>query len=509
MRITKTTNFRKTTATTLLLSLLVPAISAAGQFDALYAGASEAETSAIETWHQFYPGLEEQIQEAFRRGKDTGNFLFRSNKLPVAWNVDASRDIEVNSINVGYFRSLRNPSNHQSLFPGLTVDSQNVRISAGHDLIVSPIPVAEQGFGYALSVGPKQEAVLSADNQIILMEPRIGMVSSYFDEISIGLSEDAKAALNARQILLFGGIEALYRSSVKLTASEGIYILNGNEKALGASAPIRLTAGRMEADAPNIFVDHEIQIGQNIFDQNFPGFLHIGQNSQSGIKTNIVFFNQKVSAERNSELRINAANTIIFQQPLNLIWNAQANIRSNRIGLFKLFLGNMGAHARFQVTPQGYMYAHDPISVSTGSQLTIDLEQRSVLSSVIDTHRDGDTYINMSPDSFWYSDEDSNITSLSVTPSSYVQLGPKNKAVEIEAERLSGEGGIFYLAPNSTGSLKITENSEGNHGVLLASSGASLQDTHYLYHIAVDDQSPNGSDKARMALLDGLVGLDV
>ena len=95
MRITKTTNFRKTTATTLLLSLLVPAISAAGQFDALYAGASEAETSAIETWHQFYPGLEEQIQEAFRRGKDTGNFLFRSNKLPVAWNVDASRDIEV------------------------------------------------------------------------------------------------------------------------------------------------------------------------------------------------------------------------------------------------------------------------------------------------------------------------------------------------------------------------------------------------------------------------------
>ena len=503
MRITKTTNFRKTTATTLLLSLLVPAISAAGQFDALYAGASEAETSAIETWHQFYPGLEEQIQEAFRRGKDTGNFLFRSNKLPVAWNVDASRDIEVNSINVGYFLSLRNPSNHQSLFPGLTVDSQNVRISAGHDLIVSPIPVAEQGFGYALSVGPKQEAVLSADNQIILMEPRIGMVSSYFDEISIGLSEDAKAALNARQILLFGGIEALYGSSVKLTASEGIYILNGNEKALGASAPIRLTAGRMEADAPNIFVDHEIQIGQNIFDQNFPGFLHIGQNSQSGIKTNSVFFNQKVSAERDSELRINAANTIIFQQPLNLIWNAQANIRSNRIGLFKLFLGNMGAHARFQVTPQGYMYAHDPISVSTGSQLTIDLEQRSVLSSVIDTHRDGDTYINMSPDSFWYSDEDSNITSLSVTPSSYVQLGPKNKAVEIEAERLSGEGGIFYLAPNSTGSLKITENSEGNHGVLLASSGASLQDTHYLYHIAVDDQSPNGSDKARFELANG------
>ena len=198
--------------------------------------------------------------------------------------------------------------------------------------------------------------------------------------------------MNARQILLFGGIEALYGSSVKLTASEGIYILNGHEKALGASAPIRLTDGKMEADAPNIFVDHEIQTGQNIFDQNFPGVLHIGQNSLSGIKTNNVFFNQKVIAERDSELRINAANTIIFQQPLKLIGNAQANISSNQIGLFKLFLGNEGAHARFQVTPQGYMYAHDPISVSTGSHLTIDLQQRSVLSSVIDT-RDGYTRI--------------------------------------------------------------------------------------------------------------------
>lgn len=388
------------------------------------------------------------------------------------------------------------------LFPGLTVESQNVQISAGHDLIVSPIP-AEEGFGYALSVGYKQKAVLSADNRIILKEPGIGTVSSYYDKISIGLQDYAEATLNARQILLYGGIEAQYGSSLQLTASEGIYILNGHEKALGASAPIRLTDAKMEADAPNIFVNHEIQIGQNILGHNLKGFLYIGQNSQSGIKTNSVFFNQKVSAERDSELRINAANTIIFQQPLNLIGNAQANISSNQIGLFKLFLGNEGAHARFQVTPQGYMYAHDPISVSTGSHLTIDLQQRSVLSSVIDTHRDGYTRIYMSPDSFWYSDEDSNITSLSVTPSSYVQLGPKNKAVEIEAERLLGEGGIFYLAPNSTGSLKITENSEGNHGVLLASSGASLQDTHYLYHIAVDDQSPNGSDKARFELANG------
>ena len=296
---------------------------------------------------------------------------------PVAWDVNARLDIKVDSINVGYFLSLRNPSNGQLLFPGLTVESQNVQISAGHDLIVSPIP-AEEGFGYALSVGYKQKAVLSADNQIILKEPGIGMVSSYYDKISIGLQDYAEATLNARQILLYGGIEAQYGSSLQLTASEGIYILNGHEKALGASAPIRLTDAKMEADAPNIFVNHEIQIGQNILGYNLKGFLYIGQNSQSGIKTNSVFFNQKVSAERDSELRINAANTIIFQQPLNLIGNAQANISSNQIELFKLFLGNEGAHARFQVTPQGYMYAHDPISVSTG--LTYSRDPFSLLS---------------------------------------------------------------------------------------------------------------------------------
>lgn len=503
MRIKRTNNFRFTKASLFLLACLLFGPAAAGEYDALYAGTSEIRSADLETWHQFYPGLEAQIQDAFQRGVTTGDFLFRSNKLPVAWSVDEGRDIEVNSINVGYFRSLRDPNTYRWLFPGLTVDSQNIRISAGRDLIVSPIPVEEEGFGYALSVGPKQEAILSAANKIILMEPRIGAESSYFDEMSIGMSEDSKASLNSKQILIFGGIEAPHGSSLQLTATEGIYILNGNEKALGTAAPIRLTAGRMDMDAPNIFVDHEVQIGQTLFDANFPGSLNIGQNTQGGVITKNVFFNQKVSAERNSTFLIDAANTIIFQQPLNLIWNAQANIRAKRIGLSQLHLGNKGAHARFQVTSGGFMFANEPISIGTGSQFTVDLDRQSVLSSVIDTHRDGDTYINMSPDSYWYSGENSKITSLSMAPSSYVQLGPRDKSVQIETEKLLGEGGLFYLAPNSTGSLKITEHSEGNHGVLLASSGSSLQDTHYLYHIAVDDASLIGSDKARFELANG------
>ena len=78
----------------------------------------------------------------------------------------------------------------------------------------------------------------------------------------------SRKTLEVDEILLYGGIEAQYGSSLQLTASEGIYILNGHEKALGASAPIRLTDAKMEADAPNIFVNHEIQIGQNILGHN-------------------------------------------------------------------------------------------------------------------------------------------------------------------------------------------------------------------------------------------------
>lgn len=503
MRIKKVTNFRRTTASIMALVFFVPVTSIGGQFDALYDGSSEARRTDIETWHQFYPGLEEQIQEAFKRGVQTGDFLFRSNKLPVAWNVDENRDIEVNSINVGYFRSLRDPNTYRFLFPGLSVESQDVRISAGHNLIVTPIPVEESGFGYALSVNSDQTAVLTANNQIILMEPRIGATTSYFNERSIGMTQGSKASLSARQILIFGGVESQHDSFLNLTANEGIYFLNANERAASSSGSIRITAGQVEMDAPNIFIDREVEVGQFYLASSYPGFLFIGQNSQAGISTKRVYFNKRVSVETKSELIIDAADTVIFQEPLNLIQNAQASISARQIGLSKLFLGNLGAHAHFHVKNNGSMYSPDDISIGSGSRLTIDLDRHSVLSSVIDTHQNGDTYINMSPDSFWYSDKDSNITSLSVTPSSYVQLGPKNKAVEIETERLSGEGGIFYLAPNSTGSLKITENSEGNHGVLLASSGASLQDTHYLYHIAVDDQSPNGSDKARFELANG------
>ena len=76
----------------------------------------------------------------------------------------------------------------------------------------------------------------------------------------------------------------------------------------------------------------------------------------------------------------------------------------------------------------------------------------------------------------------------------------------METETLKGNGAVFYLTAGSTGSLNISKSSEGKHAFLLGSSGVSLANTGYLYHIAVNDDSPNSLDKATFSLAnDGII----
>ena len=143
MKIKNFSYFRRAAAS-IALSFVISMSSVAGQFDALHQGIAQNTDTLIGNWQLFFPGLESQINAAFEEGRKTGNFIFHSNAAPVAWNVSENGTIAVNSINAGYFKSIRNPANHQLLFPGLSVDSQNVNISAGRDLIVTPVPVAEK-----------------------------------------------------------------------------------------------------------------------------------------------------------------------------------------------------------------------------------------------------------------------------------------------------------------------------------------------------------------------------
>ena len=42
----------------------------AGQFDALHGGFNQVKSSQIETWNQFFPGLEDKINAAFEEAQE-------------------------------------------------------------------------------------------------------------------------------------------------------------------------------------------------------------------------------------------------------------------------------------------------------------------------------------------------------------------------------------------------------------------------------------------------------
>lgn len=505
MKIKNCFYFRRAAAA-IALFFAIPMLTAAGQFDALHQGIAQNTDTLIGNWQQFFPGLEGQINAAFEEGRKTGNFIFHSNAAPVAWNVSENGTIAINSINPGYFRSIRDPENHKLLFPGLSVESQNVNISAGRDLIVTPVSVSEKGFGYALSVDPDQAVTLSARERIILMTPRNADSSSYYDDLSVALSDSASATIQARQVILFGGISATYSRLLKMSASSGIYFLSPNERNAGTISTIQLLSSEMDLDAPDILIDRKVQIGQVFLGTDHPGSLNIGRDPQSGIQTVNVFFTKEVDVEANSSFNLTSVQSAVFQGHLNLIRNAQADIRSRRIEIEKLFLGNLGSHARFQVDSDGHMAVHEPVSVGSSSGLTIDLGERSALSAAVGTHKGGSSQVTMHRNSYWFVPEDSNLSLVNVEPSSYIQLGQQGHSSQMETEIFKGNGAVFYLTAGSTGSLNISKSSEGKHTFLLGSSGVSLANTGYLYHIAVNDDSPNSQDKATFSLAnDGII----
>ena len=108
-----------------------------------------------------------------------------------------------------------------------------------------------------------------------------------------------------------------------------------------------------------------------------------------------MYISQKVDVERDSQLNVSSENAAIFQDHLNLIQNAQANVESRQIAINKLFLGNLGAHAKFLVNPNGYMYVNETVLVGINSQLTIDLGEKFQFYPVFfKTHKDGQSNLN-------------------------------------------------------------------------------------------------------------------
>lgn len=486
----------------LILLLAIGAVPSAfgGQFDSMYAAQSRlSSTDLLQVWKDKFPGLYEKIIDASNQAHETGNYYLTGIQTPVAWSVTASNDIVVNSINAGYFINLRGPD-YRPLFPGLTASNQNVTIDAGNDLIVMPKATSVGGFGYAVSADHGTEVNLAAGNRIILLTAADEGNYFHLDGTSIISGESAKVNMNSSEIYVYGSVTQNPYSLIDLSATKGVYLVTPTSGQALGDEMVNLMLADMEIDAPTVLLERTINLGMLLFGVNHPSNLFIGMDNLEGIETRDVYFGKNVTVETQSKLRVNATNSVIFAQKLSLLTSGEAVITSKQIGVNNLFLGNIGATGTFNVSGDGSMSVKETASIGSNSKLNINLGEEAGLSASFNTNDKGLTVINLEKGAYWYSPRNSTISQLSLQPGSFVDLGPMDGQMTITTKLLTGDQGVFRLVSGSRGSIHITESSEGNHLVLLASSGKSIQDTGYMYHIVAADSSPSGRDNAAFSL---------
>lgn len=484
----------------LLLTIGVATSAFGGQFDSMYAVQSRlSSTDLLQVWKDKFPGLYEKIIDASNQAHDTGNYYLTGIQTPVAWSVTASNDVVVNSINAGYFVNLRGPD-YQPLFPGLTASNQGVTVDAGNDLIVMPNATSVGGFGYGISADSGTEVNVTAGNRIILMTAADKGNYVHFDGTSIFSGESAKVNLNASEIYIYGSVIQNPYSLVDLSATKGVYLVTPTNGEVLGDETVNLMLADMEIDAPTVLLERTVSLGMLLFGSNHPSNLFIGMDNSEGIETQDVYFSKNVTVETQSKLRVNASSSVIFAKKLSLLTSGDAVIISKQIGINNLFLGNIGATGTFNVIGDGSMFVKETASVGSNSKLNVNLGEGAGLSASFNTNDKGSTVINLEKGAYWYSPRSSTISQLSLQSGSFVDLGPMNEQMTITTKRLTGDQGIFRLVSGSRGSIHITESSEGNHQVLLASSGKSIQDTGYMYHIVAADSSPSGQDNATLSL---------
>lgn len=482
----------------LMIGAAFPAFG--GQFNSMYAAQSRLTSDEmLQVWQEKFPGLLEAILGAAEHARETGNYYLTGIDTPIAWNVTAANDVVVNSVDSGYFMALRGPD-YKPLFPGLTADTQGVTVEAGNDLLVVPKASSQGGFGYAVSADPDTRVTLMVGNRIILMTPVNQESPDHYDGTSIYAGESSEINMNAAEIYLYGSVTQNPHSIVELSASKGVYFISPTSDSSSGDGMLNLMLAEMEVDAPTVFMGRTVNLGMLLFGINHPSNLYIGVNDSKGIETKDVYFSKNVRVETESQLKVKASDSVTFAKELALLTSGNAEITSKKIGISNLRLGNIGATGTFNVLDGGVMAIKDPASIGSNSKLNINLGKEAGLSGSFNTNNKGSTVINLDEGAYWYSPQNSTISQLALQPGSFVDLGPMSGQTTITTKRLTGDQGVFRLVSGSRGSIHITEHSEGNHQVLLASSGKSIQDTGYMYHIVAADSSPSGQDNATFSL---------
>lgn len=481
----------KTKLTLLSLAFLSLPVFA-GQFDHVYAGKRSATSrDPLElNWERYFPGLQAEIEQAFEQARKDGEFIFNSNQIPVAWNVTAAGGVVINSVNSGFFMNYRNPDNPSKLlFPGLQADEQGVSIVTGGDITISPRPTEQEGFGYAVSVGYDTTTTLQAGGKIVLMTPYSDQYKSYQDELAIAVGDDGQLKMKAEDIYIFGTVDAQYGAKIDIKATNNLNFLQPTDAGgnVEIKSPLRLLTADMELSAKNILFNRPVAVGVLFLDISHPSSLIIQDDPDANIKVENVYFNKPVLVEKDSDLKVDIAGNVVFNEGLSLLSNGQSEVTASGIRLQSLTLGNLGAKADFNVRDNGVMYVDKKIEVGHNSHLNINLGEKSALRAQIVTHHTqvvkelGTASLTMGPQSFWASLGDSRLTNLTLSKGSVVDMGDPNTALTITTETLGGDGGLLWYRPGAKGTLEILVKSAGSHQALLGSTGKDISSADYLW----------------------------
>lgn len=452
----------------------------------------------METWRKYFPGLEEEVKKAFEEAKKDGIFKLETNLSPVAWNITAEKGVIINSVNSGFYRGYRDPKTQTIVFPELENANNDVVIKTQGDIIVSPTSTNHAGYGFAVAVDSDTTTTLEAGKKIVLKALDQQSDSSYQDGLSIAVAESGKLNIKAEDVYIYGGVVAQYGATVKINSSDRLYFLTptdpGWETRSENDMPISLIASGMTLSASKIFFNRKVDIGHTIFDIAHPSQLTIQDNPNEKISVKNAVFAFPVVVGEGSYLHVDITGRVSFHEELDLSSNSNTNISAAAIQAKNIFINGSEAKARFNVRDNGIMSVDEIIKVGNHSQVDINLGQGSTLRAYLEADPLGSASVTLGHGSIWFPISDSNVSTLTFSKTSALEMGAPGESLTISTDTLQGNGGVLWYQPRSQGILKINNKSEGTHYALLGSTGKSFRETHYLFQtVAIDASSPENS----------------
>lgn len=413
-----------------------------------------------------------------------GDYEFFSKETEITWNVWTEGNIIGNSV----------AANGKDL---------TFKTDKG-SFVLTPESVSTGGFGSAVEVGYQSSVHISAGEKIILNKPQTGPLDNHKDPYSITLGEAASAVLEAKEIVLHGSIGWMGAGSkAELQASDNVLILTEQEMH-SAHHPLWIFDGSLIIDAPNVMITRDILVSN--LDNEYETFVHIGLDQRRELKTKDVRFSGEVAVRAQSSLKATSSDSMIFDKTLLIEGSGKVEIESRNISLKKLHFQKTGGSASFTVLPEGSLNFTHSVSVINGARLDIALGERGVLNGAVFTDSQegrGGSYISLGPGSVWQNAMHSNVTELTVSEGSVIEVGSEKGFRPLEIQNLRGTGATFYLPGGKAGSIRQSVGGEGVHAVYLGTSGASLTDTKLVHHVFSFDDTQPSADRSEFILGNG------